>query len=88
MKLSPSSTFEFLAVLLRWSCPSHISVRQANARLQSELDSNTISFDAKLAASASAAAAEREQLRHQVETLTASLKEQVVLPLPALSLCW
>ncbi len=49
-------------------------------RLQAELDNNAVSFNEKLAASVAAAAAEREPLRLQIETLTASLKEQVSCP--------
>ena len=56
---------------------SHAAVRQANLRLQAELDSNSVSFDERLAASTAAAAAEREQMRSQIESLETKLKEQV-----------
>jgi hypothetical protein len=56
---------------------SHGADRQANLRLQSELDSNSVSFDERLAVSTAAAAAEREQMRSQIESLEMKLKEQV-----------
>jgi len=52
------------------------SFRQANARLQVELDSGAVSSNEKLAAAAAAAAADREQLRLQIESLDVKLKEQ------------
>ena len=46
-------------------------------RLQAELDRNSVAFDEKLAASASSAAADREALRSDVRTLTASIQDKV-----------
>ena len=57
--------------------------RQANARLQVELDSGAVSSNEKLAAAAAAAAADREQLRLQIESLDVKLKEQVCSPVRA-----
>ena len=58
-------------------CASHCGCRQANTRLQAELDSGTASSNEKMAAASAAAAADREQLRVQIESLDVKLKEQV-----------
>ena len=56
---------------------SNCIFRQANVRLQAELESNSASFDQKLASTAAATAADREQMRLEIEALNAKLKEQV-----------
>jgi hypothetical protein len=51
--------------------------RLANVRLQAELESNSVAFEQKLQSAAAAAAADREQLRLQIESLDAKHKENV-----------
>jgi hypothetical protein len=46
-------------------------------RLQAELESSTASYDQKLASASATAATDREQMRLQIESLDAKLKEQV-----------
>jgi chromosome segregation ATPase len=72
-----SFRFLFFVSFIRMKSRLNYALRQANQRLQVELENNTTSFDQKLASASATYAAEREQMRLQIESLDAKLKEQV-----------